>query len=84
MVPPKKTPVQLSGGAGFDFEDAIAARFLFSMLRGEAVFGVEQGTSMQLDFQSLIRNTIQLKALYSTASGSIDPLVPVLLVLTRI
>ena len=51
MVPPKKTPVQLSGGAGFDFEDAIAARFLLSMLRGEAVFGAEQGTSMQLDFQ---------------------------------
>jgi hypothetical protein len=52
MAPPKKTPVQLSGGAGFDFEDAIAARFLLSMLRGEAVFGAEQGTSMQLDFQT--------------------------------
>jgi hypothetical protein len=52
MAPPKKTPVQLSGGAGFDFEDAIAARFLLLMLRGEAVFGTEQGTSMQLDFQA--------------------------------
>lgn len=51
MAPAKNTPVQLSGGAGFDFEDAIAARFLLSMLRGEAVFGAEHGTSVQLDFQ---------------------------------
>ena len=51
MAPAKNIPVQLSGGAGFDFEDAIGARYLLSILRGEAVFGVELGIPAQLDFQ---------------------------------
>lgn len=51
MPDDRHTPVQLSGGAGFNFEDAIGARLFLSMLRGEAYFGAQVGVPVQVDFQ---------------------------------
>ena len=47
----KQAPVSLTGGAGFNFENGVAVRFLLDMLGGIASFGVEYGHIMQVDWQ---------------------------------
>jgi hypothetical protein len=47
----KQAPTKLTGGAGFNFEDDVAARFLLDMLAGIASFGVEYGQIVQVDWQ---------------------------------
>ena len=47
VAPPKNT-----GGGGFAFEDDVCAGLLASMLVGEAVFGVDCGPLVRLDFQT--------------------------------
>ena len=45
-------PVSLTGGAGFDFEDRVAARFLADMLAGLRTFGEEFGKVVRVDWQT--------------------------------
>ncbi len=47
----QKAPTKLTGGAGFNFEDQVAARFLLDMLAGIASLGVEYGRVVQVDWQ---------------------------------
>lgn len=59
----KKAPVALTGGRGFSFEDHVAARFLVDLLAGAAPLGLEAGTVVRLDWQTVERD------------GSLDDLV---------
>lgn len=44
--------VELTGGAGFNYEDRVAARFLVDMLAGIAPFGIEFGLITKIDWQA--------------------------------
>jgi hypothetical protein len=48
----KKAPVQLTGGAGFHYEDPVAARFLLDLLAGSNALGVDFGRIVRLDWQA--------------------------------
>jgi hypothetical protein len=48
----KKAPVELTGGAGFGFEDQIAARLLLDMLAGQFPLGVAFGRVVRLHWQA--------------------------------
>jgi hypothetical protein len=50
--PPKKAPVFVTGGGGFDFENKVAARFLVDMLLQANSFGADDlGPIVQVDWQ---------------------------------
>jgi hypothetical protein len=48
----KKAPVQLTGGAGFHYENPVAARFLLDLLAGSNALGVDFGRIVRLDWQA--------------------------------
>jgi hypothetical protein len=48
----KNTPVELSGGAGFNFEDKVAAYYMACMLSGPTPLGNEFGHVIKIDFQT--------------------------------
>jgi hypothetical protein len=48
----QKAPVQLTGGAGFRYENPVAARFLLDMLAGTNALGAEFGGVMHVDWQA--------------------------------
>jgi hypothetical protein len=48
----KKAPVQVTGGAGFRYENAIAARFLLDLLCGTNALGVDFGQVARVDWQA--------------------------------
>jgi hypothetical protein len=47
-----KAPVQLTGGAGFRYENAVAARFLLDLLAGTNPLGVDFGRITRIDWQA--------------------------------
>jgi hypothetical protein len=47
----QKAPVQLTGGAGFRYENPVAARFLLDMLAGTNALGAEFGRVTRVDWQ---------------------------------
>jgi hypothetical protein len=49
----KKAPVQATGGAGFRYENAVAARFLLDLLGGTNTLGVDFGRIARIDWQAL-------------------------------
>lgn len=54
----KEAPVTLTGGAGFNYEDYVASRFLVDMLAGLHPFGPNFGTVVKIDWQ--VRDTGRL------------------------
>jgi hypothetical protein len=48
----QKAPVQLTGGAGFRYENPVAARFLLDMLAGTNALGAEFGRVTRVDWQA--------------------------------
>lgn len=48
----KKAPVKLTGGAGFVYEDHIAARLLLDMLAGTNILGSDFGAIEKIDWQT--------------------------------
>jgi hypothetical protein len=48
----KKAPVQATGGGGFRFENAVAARFLLDLLGGTNTLGVDFGRIIRIDWQA--------------------------------
>src|SRR6266436_3486754 len=48
----RKAPVQLTGGAGFHYENPVAARFLLDLLAGSNALGVDFGRIVRLDWQA--------------------------------
>ena len=48
----KKAPVQLTGGAGFRYENPVAVRFLLDLLAGSNALGVDFGRIVRLDWQA--------------------------------
>jgi len=48
----KKAPVQATGGAGFRYENAVAARFLLDLLGGTNALGVDFGRITRIDWQA--------------------------------
>src|SRR5262249_16521467 len=48
----KKAPVQATAGAGFRYEDAVAARFLLDLLGGTNALGVDFGRITRIDWQA--------------------------------
>lgn len=50
-MPVRTTPTTLSGGAGFNYEDRVAAYFLVQMLAGSQPLGAEFGIVTAVDFQ---------------------------------
>jgi len=48
----KKAPVQLTGGAGFHYENPVAARFLLDLLASLNALGVDFGRIVRLDWQA--------------------------------
>jgi hypothetical protein len=47
----KKAPVQATGGGGFRYENAVAARFLLDLLAGTNALGVDFGRITRIDWQ---------------------------------
>jgi hypothetical protein len=47
----KKAPVQATGGGGFSYENAVAARFLLDLLAGTNALGVDFGRITRIDWQ---------------------------------
>lgn len=47
-----KAPVRLTGGAGFHYENPVAARFLLDLLAGSNALGVDFGRIVRLDWQT--------------------------------
>ena len=47
-----RAPVRLTGGAGFRFENAVAARFLLDMLTARNALGSEFGRVVRVDWQA--------------------------------
>jgi hypothetical protein len=50
--------VTLTGGAGFNYEDCVAGRFLVDMLTGLSPFGPDFGAVARVDWQ--VRDTRRL------------------------
>jgi hypothetical protein len=48
----KKAPVQVTGGGGFRYENAVAARFLLDVLGGTNALGVDFGRIARIDWQA--------------------------------
>jgi hypothetical protein len=48
----KKAPVQATGGGGFRYENAVAARFLLDLLGGTNALGVDFGRITRVDWQA--------------------------------
>jgi hypothetical protein len=48
----KKAPVKVTGGGGFRYENAVAARFLLDLLGGTNELGVDFGRATRLDWQA--------------------------------
>jgi hypothetical protein len=48
----KKAPVQTTGGGGFRYENAVAARFLLDLLAGTNALGVDFGRITRIDWQA--------------------------------
>jgi hypothetical protein len=48
----RKAPVQASGGAGFRYENAVAARFLIDLLNGTNSLGLDFGHVRRVDWQA--------------------------------
>jgi hypothetical protein len=48
----KKAPVQATGGAGFRYENSVAARFLLDLLGGTNALGVDFGRITRIDWQA--------------------------------
>ena len=48
----KKAPVQVTGGGGFRYENAVAARLLLDLLSGNNSVGAELGRITRLDWQA--------------------------------
>src|SRR5260221_11639951 len=48
----KKAPVQVTGGGGFRYENAVAARFLLDLLGGTNALGVDFGRIARIDWQA--------------------------------
>jgi len=48
----KKAPAQLTGGAGFRYEDYVAARFLLDLLGGTNSLGPDFGRVTRVDWQA--------------------------------
>ncbi len=48
----KKAPVELTGGAGFRYEDHVAARFLLDLLSGTNSLGSDFGKVLRIDWQA--------------------------------
>jgi hypothetical protein len=48
----KKAPVQVTGGAGFRYENSVAARFLLDLLGGTNALGVDFGRITRIDWQA--------------------------------
>ena len=48
----KKAPVQATGGGGFRYENAVAARFLLDLLAGTNALGVDFGRVTRIDWQA--------------------------------
>jgi hypothetical protein len=48
----KKAPVALTGGAGFHYENPVAARFLLDLLGGSNALGVDFGRVTRIDWQA--------------------------------
>ena len=51
-MPKKKAPVELTGGAGFRYEDHVAARFLLNLLSGTNSLGSDFGKVLRIDWQA--------------------------------
>jgi hypothetical protein len=48
----RKAPVQVTGGAGFRYENAVAARFLLDLLAGTNALGVDFERITRIDWQA--------------------------------
>lgn len=48
----KKAPVQATGGGGFRYENAVAARFLLDLIGGTNALGVDFGRVARIDWQA--------------------------------
>jgi hypothetical protein len=48
----KKAPVQATGGSGFRYENAVAARFLLDLLAGTNALGADFGRITRIDWQA--------------------------------
>src|SRR5438132_9486636 len=48
----KEAPAALTGGAGFNYEDYVAARFLIDLLAGTSSLGVAFGRLARVDWQA--------------------------------
>lgn len=48
----EKAPVELTGGAGHEFEDSVAARFLIDLLAARCALGVALGQVVRLSWQA--------------------------------
>src|SRR5262245_24349411 len=52
IVAKKEAAVGLTGGAGFRYEDHVAARFLIDMLAGTNALGADFGRVVRVDWQA--------------------------------
>jgi hypothetical protein len=48
----RRAPVQVTGGAGFRYENSVAARFLLDLLGGANALGVDFGRITRIDWQA--------------------------------
>src|ERR1700730_16029542 len=48
----RRAPVQVTGGAGFRYENPVAARFLLDLLGGTNALGVDFGRVCRVDWQA--------------------------------
>jgi hypothetical protein len=73
-VRPRKAPVRLTGGAGFRYENPIAARFLLDMLSGTNALGAAFGRVTRVDWQARDDGWLADDLALSCNSAAIDPL----------
>ena len=57
----EKAPVALTGGAGFNYEDLVAARLLVDMLSGIYSFGEQLGTLVRIDWQARDKDRLSFR-----------------------
>lgn len=48
----EKAPVALTGGAGFEFHDCVAARFMIDLLHGRCSLGAEWGAIVKVAWEA--------------------------------
>src|SRR5688500_2455079 len=65
-------PVQLTGGAGFGFEDKVSAKFLLDLLSGMRSLGIEAGAIIRVSWQTRDQGWLLDDLLLTTGNKSTE------------